>query len=293
MPKAYVFYNPLAGNGRSEDIASSLKKMITDEMDLCDITDTEIYKEKLSSLCEGDYVILCGGDGTLNRFVNSIDGMNIENDILYYPVGSGNDFARDLGKVRGDKPFSVKQYIEELPTVCVNGNKYRFINGVGYGIDGYCCEIGDKLRAESDKPINYTAIAIKGLLFHYKPKNARVTVDGVVHTYKNVWLAPTMFGRYYGGGMLPTPGQTRTESKDKLATLVLHTPFPLRVLMIFPSIFKGEHVKFKKNVEILSGKEITVEYDRPAPIQIDGETILGVTSYTARAYAKEPEYVNN
>ncbi len=53
-----------------------------------------------------------------------------------------------------------------------------------------------------------TAIAIKGLLFHYRPTNAVITVDGVTHTYKKVWLVPTMNGRYYGGGMMPP--RTRT-----------------------------------------------------------------------------------
>jgi len=33
---------------------------------------------------------------------------------------------------------------------------------------------------------------------------------------------------------------------------------------------------------VLEGKEITVKYEYPRPLQIDGETILGVTSYTAR-----------
>lgn len=50
--------------------------------------------------------------------------------------------------------------------------------------------------------------------------------------------------------------------------------------MMFPSIFKGEHVKKKKNVAILTGKNITVIFDRPNPLQIDGETVLNVTSYT-------------
>lgn len=291
MAKAYVLYNPLAGNGRSGDVLCALKEFVTDDIVQCDVTDNADLKDKLASLSDGDYIILCGGDGTLNRFVNEIEGMDIRNDILYYPVGSGNDFARDLGKTRGDNPFSVKQYIEALPSVTVKGNTYRFINGVGYGIDGYCCEVGDRLRAESDKPINYTSIAIKGLLFHYNAKSATVTVDGERHTYRNVWIAPTMFGRYYGGGMIPTPCQSRTGTPDMLATLILHTPIRLHVLMMFPSIFKGELGKFKKNAEVLTGKEITVEFDRPAPLQIDGETILDVSSYTARAYVKEPECV--
>ena len=48
-------------------------------------------------------------------------------------------------------------------------------------------------------------------------------------------------------------------------------------------LFKGEHVRHTKHVDIFEGKEITVEFDRPTSLQIDGETILGVTSYTATA----------
>lgn len=34
-------------------------------------------------------------------------------------------------------------------------------------------------------------------------------------------------------------------------------------------------------MEILTGREITVKFDRPTALQIDGETILDVTSYRA------------
>ena len=50
--------------------------------------------------------------------------------------------------------------------------------------------------------------------------------------------------------------------------------------MVFPSIFKGEHISHKDMVDVMSGHEITVEFDKPTPLQIDGETILGVTKYT-------------
>ena len=33
----------------------------------------------------------------------------------------------------------------------------------------------------------------------------------------------------------------------------------------------------------MKGNEITVEFDRPTALQVDGETILGVTSYTAKS----------
>ena len=51
--------------------------------------------------------------------------------------------------------------------------------------------------------------------------------------------------------------------------------------MIFPSIFKGEHVKKEKYVTVLKGKNITVKFDSPRALQIDGETVLDVEEYTA------------
>jgi diacylglycerol kinase family enzyme len=51
--------------------------------------------------------------------------------------------------------------------------------------------------------------------------------------------------------------------------------------MIFPSLFKGEHLKNKKYTEVLCGNDITVEFDSPAPLQIDGETVVGVMKYRA------------
>lgn len=275
----YILYNPMAGNNQGYQKASELKNVYKDqETTFLDITEVQDYDSLFDEkIKEGDSVVIAGGDGTLNRFINNTESISYTCPILYYPVGSGNDFSRDVDQ---EKPFPVNQYIENLPIVEVKGKKYRFINGVGYGIDGYCCEVGDSLRGKSEKPINYTAIAIKGLLFHYKPTKATITVDGVEHTYEKVWLAPTMHGRFYGGGMIPTPSQKR-EDNTKLSVMVMYGKGKIKTLMVFPSIFKGEHVKHKDMVEVLSGRTIKVEFDKPTALQIDGETILGVTSYTA------------
>lgn len=58
-----------------------------------------------------------------------------------------------------------------------------------------------------------------------------------------VWLAPTMNGRYYGGGMIPTPQQDRLAQPKQLSVMVFRSPGKLKALAVFPSIFKGEHIK--------------------------------------------------
>lgn len=286
MATTYIFYNPLAGNGQCLEEAKKLKEKVGEGCVFCDMTKPETYSETLFSIGEDDKLILCGGDGTLNRFFNLTDGIPVKCEILYFPCGSGNDFAHDLGKGRCADPFPITEYVRRLPIVTVKGKSHKFINGVGYGIDGYCCEVGDKLRGASDKPVNYTGIAIKGLLFHYKPTTATVTVDGVRHVFEKAWLAPTMNGRFYGGGMNAAPDQDRLHN-ETLSVMLFHGAGRLRTLMAFPSIFKGEHVKNTKMVTVLKGREIKVEFDSPRALQIDGETILDVKEYTAVAPAKQ------
>ena len=292
MAKYNVLYNPLAGNGKGENAAKKLKELLNgDELTFTDMTKVSDYRALFASMPEDERVIVSGGDGTLNRFINDTEEIAFANPVYYYATGSGNDFLKDIGGNVGDKPVCIDKYLKALPTVDVKGKSYRFINGIGYGIDGYCCEVGDKLRETSDKPINYAGIAIKGLLFHYHPTSATVIVDGVEHKYKKVWLAPTMNGRYYGGGMIPTPKQDRLNKEHTVSVMVYYGSGKIRSLAVFPSIFKGEHVNQKEMVEVLSGKEITVRFDSPAALQVDGETIIGVTEYSVRT-GKAAEKLN-
>ena len=279
MAKGYVIYNPLAGNGNAEEDAKLLQMVLDEELEYYDITRITNYAAFIGGMEKDDYLVIVGGDGTLNRFVNDTNGIEISREILYFPSGSGNEFARELGS--NGNPVVVTQHLKNLPCVEVNGKRYRFINGVGFGIDSYCCQVGDELKKIPCKKVNYTGIAIKGLLFHFQARNAKVTVDRKMYAYQKVWIAPTMHGKYYGGGMIPTPEQDR--SSDKLSLMLFHGAGRLRALSVFPSIFKGKHVKHKNIVAVHTGHEITVEFDRPTPLQIDGETILDVTKYTARA----------
>lgn len=281
--KTYILYNPLAGSGNGAEEAAKLAAKYGEDTQCLDMTAIGSYAELLSPLTEQDRVVICGGDGTINRFVNDTEKLDIKCELLYFAVGTGNDFLKDLGKECGCEPFDLKPYIKDLPFVEVNGIKRRFLNAIGYGIDGYCCEVGDKQKAAGKKHINYTGIAIKGLLFHYKPSTATVTVDGKSYTYKKAWIAAGMNGRYYGGGMMTAPEQDRLSEGKTLSLVVMYGKGKLKTLMVFPSIFKGEHIKHTEMVAVHKGKEITVSFERPTALQIDGETVLNVSSYSVSA----------
>ena len=283
MPKGYVLYNPLAGDRDHAENRTVLEVVREEPLEYCDMTRMGDYRTLFAQMDRADFLVLMGGDGTLNRFVNDTEGMDLPGQILYFPTGTGNDFALDVGEGLLSDPFPVEEYLRDLPTVEVKGKKRRFLNGVGFGIDGYCCQVGDELKQIPGKTVNYAAIAVKGLLFHFRPANAVVTVDGREYKYNKVWIAPTMHGRYYGGGMMAAPDQNRQDPEGKLSLVLIHGAGRLRTLCAFPGIFKGTHVRRKAMVEVLTGHEITVEFDRPCALQIDGETVWNVTEYTARS----------
>ena len=173
----YYLYNSKSNNGIRPEISDSIELIDAVGMD---------YPAFLKGLNEEDEVVLIGGDGTLNRFINDFD-------LSCFGKGAGEE-------------VKVNEYIKNLPTVRVNGLEQLFINNMGFGIDGYCCEVADKIKEKTpNKKINYTAIAIKGLLFFFKPCHATVEVDGKTFEYDSVWIAPTMKGRFYGGGMMMAP----------------------------------------------------------------------------------------
>ena len=283
MSKQIILYNKLAGHGKAAVDVHEFSKRFENPV-VIDVTAENGYSDFFEMLSEDDDIVICGGDGTLNHFVNNIHGKDIKNKMFYHAIGSGNDFLRDVADV-SDTFIEITKYVTDLPTVNVNGMERVFINGIGFGIDGYCCEVGDELKEKSDKPVDYAGIAIKGLLFHFNPVNATVTVDGVKHEFKKVWIAPAMNGRYYGGGIMPTPSQDRLNPERKLSTLIFHGSGRLKTLMIFPKLFKGEHLAHKKHITLLEGKDIKVSFDRPCALQIDGETVKNVTEYSATSSA--------
>ena len=279
----YIFLNGLSNNGKGAESKEQLEKLYEgQELKFLDVKEIKNAADICKTISSDDKIVISGGDGTLSRFANDIYELHLKNEIYFYTCGTGNDFVndvRDKCEIKNNL-IPMNEFLKSLPEVTVNGEEHYFVNGIGYGIDGYCCEEGDRLREISDKPINYAGIAIKGMLGKFKPCGGTVTVDGVSTRYKKIWLAPTMNGRYIGGGMKITPDQDRLNAEHLVTNLVFHDSGMLKTLMVFPSIFKGEHVSHKDIIEIKTGHEVKVEFDKPCALQIDGETYKGVTSYS-------------
>ncbi len=282
----YILYNPQAHRGTEElkivHKGETVNKPAIKKINIVDM-DVASFAAKLS---KEDRVLIRGGDGTIHHFANHAKGVEFPCPMYMIRSGTGNDFLNDIGQLDSTSPFDIRKYLKDLPEVTFNGKTFCFVNGVGLGVDGAVCHEVEVYKVKHpDKKANYTAIALKELGYNYKRPVARVTVDGVVHHYKDVWAVSTMKGRYFGGGMKIAPNQDR--DSGKVSVMVMHGGSRIKTLAVFAKIKTGDHVKHTEMVDVFEGYDVKVEFATPNDLQIDGEVFTGVSKYTVRC--KKPQ----
>ena len=271
----YLAYNKLAGQVTENKIKDIIKKFEDKFPNMVLIDEEKISLEELNNdLKDDDNILLIGGDGTINFLANVWKNTKMKGNWYIYSAGTGNDFLIDIEAKDGFARLN--EYLDNLPKVTVNGITKYFVNNVGFGVDGDVCVVADK-KKEKGKKINYTKITIGLILFKFKKRYCKVNVDGKEYEFKNAFIAATMNGRFYGGGMNCAPNQNR--KSDKVTLVVMNGRSRILTLIKFTKIFKGEHIKYKKNVHIFEGKNIEVKFDKPCGLQYDGEVINDVLEY--------------
>ncbi|MEG2192611.1 MAG: diacylglycerol kinase family lipid kinase, partial [Oscillospiraceae bacterium] len=99
--KVLLIYNPKAGKTGAVQNLSKVIQLLTEEN--CEVTvypivpdlDAEDILEQVGENFE--YVVCCGGDGTLNHAINGLMEMKKPPLLGYIPSGSTNDFAISVG----------------------------------------------------------------------------------------------------------------------------------------------------------------------------------------------------
>lgn len=277
MNNCYLIFNPHAAKGNGLKSAEKAEAFFPDMnfiyLDITGITDPVGF---LHGLSPEDKVVFAGGDGTLNIVANTLYGKTLPVEVYYFPAGSGNDFRNDLPEEEKNGPVLLSKYIAHLPKVTLDtGEEQYFLNAIGYGLDGYCCEENDRLRALGKKRA-YTVIAFLGVMGKFKPCGGTITVDGVSNYYDKIWMAPVANGRFFGGGVKIAPDQVRNNPEHTVTSVAVHSVGRIKALLLFLSVVKGNGGKYPRYIAYNKGHDITVAFDSPRSLQIDGETRLNV-----------------
>lgn len=217
-------------------------------------------------------VIAVGGDGTTQLGVNICVPNQLPLGIV--PAGSGNDQARELGIALGDPALAVANILDTLENprrvdvmkVVTSTRDFWSFGSISAGFDALCATTANGLRWPKG-PNSYVAAMLLELP-RFAPIDYSLTVDGE-HRKISAMLCGVANVKNFGGGMRMSPGSDVTDGE--LEVFILHKVSRPRLLRIFPTVYKGEHINFPE-VEIFKAKSIRVE-NAGFPMTADGELI--------------------
>jgi len=279
MRKLMFIINPAAGKGSAKTLLEPIHKRLENsgvEYKMI-ISQSKGQIEALTrqAILDGyEEIVAVGGDGTLTEMVQGIchsGALNIKAGIL--PCGTGNDFSKVL--FNSHDPLIILESILHGNTKnadLFNCNGIKCINVCAMGIDGQIVLDTEKIKNIFPGPVAYLLSTLKSLMI-YKARKVEIKLDQK-SIQRRTLIVAIGNGRYFGGGMKITP---KAEIDDGLmdVCIVNHVP-KLRLMAMFPSIFKGEHLNIKE-VEYYKCSEVIVKsLEKSLLLNVDGN-IVGAT----------------
>lgn len=275
-----ILHNPLSKNKKSKRTTKKVVEHFKEKgvpfrlKSLLKIKDIEHY---IKQTPQDIKILLLGGDGTINTFINKTYSLHITQDIYLMGNGSGNDFLRSLRKQNPKHQKVNRLYL---------GSKNRFfMNGAGMGIDGL---IAHKVNlAKNKRKLNYFWNALKAFK-SYSPTYMEITVDGELHTFKKAYLVNVNSGEYIGGGMRLAPGALLNDKRFEV--VVVHGLSKFLLFLVFISVYFGLHKRMTKYVFMKKASHVKASMFTPQIAQCDGETFPKTKTIEARATDKNASF---
>ena len=199
-----------------------------------------------------------GGDGMVNRVLNSI--VNTDSNLGVIPYGTGNDLNRCVNETLSDG-------LNDVDVMSIN-DKY-FINVACFGIDAQISN-DDKIVHSNviPKPWRYTTAAVAHLA-NFKPHEFELVIDGDVVSGKYSTVCACN-ATYYGGGYNIAP-----TAKLNDGYMDVYLVDKLNKLQLASTILKmknGNHLNLDK-VHYEKAKKLLLFSKEMIKANIDGEVI--------------------
>ncbi|PID82558.1 MAG: hypothetical protein CSB16_00285 [Clostridiales bacterium] len=269
MRKILIIYNKTAGNQTGIESVKKFIKRLEDE-------NIEYTLEKSNSIDEIKYaypnkknvdytdVVMCGGDGTINKTVNVFHDRDVVFGVI--PIGSGNDFIKTAyGKTENEDMIEkiIKREVQEIDLI--KANDMYFINALGMGIDSQTMMYQPYFNKHLNPKTAYRIAAFLALLT-YRPKTAKIYIDDELLNLKT-HIIIVANGKYIGGGMKISPESEMCDGKFEIMMLKKTDFFSL--INVFMKLFKGKHLD-NKNVIYKSAKSVSISMDNQC-FQAEGD----------------------
>ncbi|MBP1158340.1 MULTISPECIES: diacylglycerol kinase [Rhodococcus] len=286
MRSVTVLTNPAAGNGHAPEAAAAaiarLRELGVQVSEIEGDSAAEALELARKAVADGtDALVAAGGDGLISIAWQALAQSGIPLGII--PGGTGNDHAR-LFHIPVDDPAAAADVIARGTTETIDLGKIGdrwFGTVLSSGFDSLVTDRANRLRWPRG-PMRYN-VAMLVELAQLRPIPYRIVLDD-----QTIELDAAMVtvgnGTSYGGGMLITPNAEVTDGL--LDITVVAAGSRLRLVRLFPTVYKGTHVDldevqtFRSRRVRLEAAGITAYADgeRVAPLPIDIEAVPGAGS---------------
>ncbi|MCK5201406.1 MAG: hypothetical protein KAR21_23795 [Spirochaetales bacterium] len=297
MKNGTLIFNPGSGRGkgsyRAEIFKTQWESQLKSSLLLRPTKSYEDIRVAAKEVYTTDTIpVFLGGDGTLSECIQGIAELEnfkkIEKSVGFLSGGSGDSYMRDFGITSFEEAAAAlldaveTESIIEADTGLINyrtfnpenpdkpGTKDKriFINIWGLGLLPEIAEQAMKMRYLGSN--NYTAATLIKLTKH-KPSRLLVEIDGKEKDYMCNFLS--LSNNRFTGGKMDIAPFTRIND-GKLFMVITEIKNRLGLFALFPSIFKGEHIK---SPEVNSGfvQKLTFKDERHYFWNIDGDLGYG------------------
>jgi diacylglycerol kinase (ATP) len=280
--KILLVYNLFAGHKKAQKILPEIQDLFAQKKIDIDIQHTKspgygVDIIKAADFSKYDGIVAAGGDGTLFEVINGYYQNTSEKRIPIgvIPIGTGNAFSRDLGIEIGNWQKAVEIIAGgqtrklDVGKYSSDGKTYYYLNILGFG---FVADVGE--TAKSLKIFGNMAY-ILGVFRQLIPLNSfklTIEIDGKVIERENIFTEISNT-KFTGATFLMAPNAQIDDGL--LDVTLLNKCSRRRILKLFPTIFKGEHINYPE-VESFQAKKIKVQTDIPKILTPDGE-VFGFT----------------
>lgn len=271
MKKVKLIYNPYSGENL---IVSKLDAVINIHQQAgYAIVPYRIKKDQsildaLIDIKDGDYsyILVAGGDGTVDSVVNAMAKSGISLPIGILPVGTANDFAKFLG-IPFDISKACKQIINSNVTTVDLGsiNDKYFVNVASTGL---FTDVSQKTDVNLKNTIGKLAYYLKGLEELPNFRRLKVKIKS-----KDIFFEGEMYFLLVFNGK--TAGNfnlaAKADATDGRLDVIVFKAIPIYELIpLFIKVLRGEHLE-SENVLYFKTDNLFIECNEDIVTDIDGE----------------------
>lgn len=264
--------NPAAGKyDSSKELISEIRQFYKHENYEIILTEYTGHAQKISAQYVSKYeeitVYACGGDGTVNEVLNGIGAYSHAN-LAIIPIGSGNDFVRNLNVSYENVGHFLTANIQKTDLLQVAN--YLALNVISIGFDASVAKNFARFRKFGKQAYNLSVAY--SLMSSMKHRCNIIIEDRLEIPNKNFLMIVFANGQYYGGGMHVSPYSNICDGL--LNFIAIKTISRFQVPHFMNLFVKGRHIdELKQYIDTLECSKVTVKHNKLIDVNIDGEIV--------------------